>query len=353
MGRADRVEKLQSFEDGRKITINSQEEFKHGTPEELMLEKKYTDLINDNFKAQEIAKKNKNFSELKKLQEISARLHQEQRAIYGYRSSPFGQIGESGDMLASVKSYKNGTIVLNGTKYAHEVGSDWIAMGMDLGRSMASIESGLASFKNINTKPVNSSASRSSVRAVSVKDSPKIGSNGTEGPKTVYVNDGTPGGTSITEQMRVMDSRRGLQWIGEKNYTTGQMSLRGITPSGQVMYEFSATGALKQIGNTVKNAGGTIPLIGYNGSTPSNPLVNGQLQASNVTKSLFQPQYSNVSISTSKNFPTVIPNLITTISNSTKTTFTRTGSINSSKVKNYGISFVPSTLEEMFIAKVN
>ena len=44
-----------------------------------------------------------------------------------------------------------------------------------------------------------------------------------------------------------------------------------------------------QIGNTVKNAGGTIPLIGYNGSTVSNSLVNGQMQVSNITKSLFQP----------------------------------------------------------------
>ncbi|MDO4640007.1 MAG: hypothetical protein Q4A77_09145, partial [Leptotrichia hongkongensis] len=103
----------------------------------------------------------------------------------------------------------------------------------------------------------------------------------TEGPKAIYVNDGTPGGTSITEQTRVVDFKRDLLWIKDNNFSTGKMSLRALAPGGKVLYEFSATGALKQIGNTVKNAGGTIPLIGYNGSTPSNSLVNGQLQASN------------------------------------------------------------------------
>ena len=105
----------------------------------------------------------------------------------------------------------------------------------------------------------------------------------TEGPKAIYVNDGTPGGTSITEQTRVVDFKRDLLWIKDNNFSIGKMSLRALAPGGKVLYEnnFLGTNALMQIGNTVKNAGGTIPLIGYNGSISSNSLINGQMQASN------------------------------------------------------------------------
>lgn len=55
-------------------------------------------------------------------------------------------------------------------------------------------------------------------------------------------------------------------------------------------------------------------------------------------------------ISNPRKLPAIIPDLIVTASNSSKTTFTQSGSINPDKVKKYGLSFSPSTLEEMFIA---
>lgn len=253
------------FEDGRKVTINSQEEFKHGTPEELDLEKKYANLIDANFKAQDVANKNKNFSELRKLQEESTILHKEQRNIYGYRSSPFGQIGETGDMLASIKGYKNGVIILDGDKYKRETGSDWIAAGMDIARAYHSIESGLVSPKGFNTKPINPANSTSledPAKPISPKNIYRIGNNISKETKTLFINDGTPGGTSTIEQTIQSDIRGTL--INERNLMTGEMSTRAMYPNGELFYEsrFIPTGTIKQIGS------GSTPLI----ETPRYPI---------------------------------------------------------------------------------
>ena len=98
-------------------------------------------------------------------------------------------------------------------------------------------------------------------------------------------------GTKVMEMFEFKEKYDGIiEWwkIQRKTvnfYTEGPKAIyvNDETPGGKVLYEnnFSGINALMQIGNTVKNARGTIPLIGYNGSTPSNSLVNGQLQASN------------------------------------------------------------------------
>ena len=208
---------------------------------------------------------------LRKLQEESTRLHQEQRDIYGYRSSP---IGETGDMLASIKGYKNGVIVLDGDKYRRETGSDRIAMQMDVARAFHSIESGLASPKGLNTKPINpanSTASDNTAEAIlenpaepiSSKNTYRIGNNITKETKMLFINDGTPGGTSAVGQTIQSDVRGTL--IGERNFMTGESSIRAMYPNGQVFNEirFTPMETIKQIGN------GSTPLI----ETPKYPVV--------------------------------------------------------------------------------
>ena len=56
----------------------------------------------------------------------------------------------------------------------------------------------------------------------------------------VFINDGTPGGTTIAHQIRTTYSS-GSMSILQNNLTTGEISLQKINPSGQLIYEKSFT----------------------------------------------------------------------------------------------------------------
>ena len=56
----------------------------------------------------------------------------------------------------------------------------------------------------------------------------------------VFINDGTPGGTTIAHQIRTTYSS-GSMSILQNNLTTGEISLQGINSSGQLIYEKSLT----------------------------------------------------------------------------------------------------------------
>ena len=56
----------------------------------------------------------------------------------------------------------------------------------------------------------------------------------------VFINDGTPGGTTIAHQIRATDSSGNMITL-QNNLTTGELSLQGINPSGQRIFEKSLT----------------------------------------------------------------------------------------------------------------
>ncbi|EGQ77495.1 hemolysin, partial [Fusobacterium animalis ATCC 51191] len=56
----------------------------------------------------------------------------------------------------------------------------------------------------------------------------------------VFINDGTPGGTTIAHQIRTTYSSGNMS-ILQNNLTTGELSLQGINSSGQLIYEKSLT----------------------------------------------------------------------------------------------------------------
>ena len=54
----------------------------------------------------------------------------------------------------------------------------------------------------------------------------------------VFINDGTPGGTTVANQNRFTDSSGNMSVL-QKNLTTGELSLQGINSSGQRIFEKS------------------------------------------------------------------------------------------------------------------
>ena len=56
----------------------------------------------------------------------------------------------------------------------------------------------------------------------------------------VFINDGTPSGTTIANQIRATDSSGNMLML-QNNLTTGELSLQGINSSGQRIYEKSLT----------------------------------------------------------------------------------------------------------------
>ena len=61
-----------------------------------------------------------------------------------------------------------------------------------------------------------------------------------EFPNKVFINDGTPGGTTIAHQIRATDSSGNMIKL-QNNLTTGELSLQGINSSGQRIFEKSLT----------------------------------------------------------------------------------------------------------------
>ena len=56
----------------------------------------------------------------------------------------------------------------------------------------------------------------------------------------VFINDGTPGGTTVANQIRATDSSGNMLML-QNNLTTGELSLQGINSSGQLIFEESLT----------------------------------------------------------------------------------------------------------------
>ena len=56
----------------------------------------------------------------------------------------------------------------------------------------------------------------------------------------VFINDGTPGGTTVANQIRATDSNGNMLML-QNNLTTGELSLQGINSSGQRIFEKSLT----------------------------------------------------------------------------------------------------------------
>ena len=88
---------------------------------------------------------------------------------------------------------------------------------------------------------------------------------------------------------------------------------------------------LAQIENSVYNTFGDI----------SKPVVTGKVSSNNLLA-----EYS----ATPKYVPAVIPDIIRTVADSPKTTFTATGNISANKILKYGIEYTPVTIAERGIA---
>nr|WP_315048500.1 hemagglutinin repeat-containing protein [uncultured Leptotrichia sp.] len=119
-------------ENGKQRVYNSFDEFKNGTPEERKLEQIYANKINENGRKLELAKKNKNSDEIKRLEKESLQLHREQESIYRSRLSRMGDITLKGDLVSIASSYKDGKLVIKSEKYYHQLNSEEIALGLEL-----------------------------------------------------------------------------------------------------------------------------------------------------------------------------------------------------------------------------
>ena len=161
------------------------------------------------------------------------------------------------------------------------------------------------------------------------------------GQRTVFINDGTPQGTA-----KAIQTVSGNAEITElKTYIpqTGETIIRTrINATGDIFENvlYNNTGSsisgaaqkpLVQIENSVYNTFGDI----------SKPVVTGKVSSNNLLT-----EYS----ATPKYVPAVIPDIIRTVANSPKTTFTATGNISANKILKYGIEYTPVTIAERGIA---
>ncbi|BBM51016.1 hemagglutinin repeat-containing protein [Leptotrichia wadei] len=127
-------------ENGKQRVYKSFDEFIYGTPEERKLEQSYSNKINENERKLNLAKKNHNTAEIKRLEQESVTLHREQAAIYSSRNSRMGEITQKGDLILSAKSYKNGKLIIHSEKYYHQLNSEEIAIGLELMDHSAKME---------------------------------------------------------------------------------------------------------------------------------------------------------------------------------------------------------------------
>ncbi len=232
------------LENGQRVEIGSMEELKYGSPEEQALVKEYADRINANIREQEIAKREKNISRLENLQKEEERLLNEQRSIFSTRTSPFGRITDALNLVESAKSYKDGVLVVNASKYSREIGSDYTAMGMEM---FGKVET-LAAMSRAGLPRIEFSKNTGSGVSKLLNPNKVYGNS-----QRVFINDGTSGGTTIANQT-VLANQNGML-IRQTNLHTGETLRRAINPVGDVVYSYSsyssvANPALLQIGRT-------------------------------------------------------------------------------------------------------
>ncbi len=205
--------------------------------------------INSNIREQEIAKREKNIYRLEILQKEEEKLLNEQRSIFSTRTSPFGRITDALNLMESAKSYKDGVLVVNASKYTREVGSDYTAMGMEMAGKVETLTAiSRAGLPRIEfPKNTGSGASKSYIKLLSPD---KVYRNSQQ----VFINDGTPGGTTIADQT-VLANQNGMV-IRQTNLHTGETLTRIMNPVGDIVYSYSSYSsvvnpALLQIGRTV------------------------------------------------------------------------------------------------------
>ena len=90
----------------------------------------------------------------------------------------------------------------------------------------------------------------------------------------VFINDGTPGGTTIAHQIRATDSSGSMR-IFQENLTTGEISLQKINPLGQRISETSFT---PYEANTLIGANSSSKMLVGNGAVSQVASKVGQVQ---------------------------------------------------------------------------
>ena len=192
--------------------------------------------------------------------------------------------------------------------------------------------------------PLAGSSSKQEVtvynKEVSSKNPNKVYGNS----QRVFINDGASGGTTIANQTVLANQNGKVIW--QTNLHTGETLTRAINPVGDIFYSYSsyssvANPALLQIGRTTgQNLVARMNIPKNYAVTVYNPRVTA-LSTVNYINTLSSVQGIGYNHSA---------DLIGTIQKAPKTNFTDKGSISSTKVGDYGISYSPVTKAEKDIA---
>ena len=101
--------------------------------------------------------------------------------------------------------------------------------------------------------------------------------------RNVFINDGTPGGTTIAHQIRATDSSGSMR-IFQENLTTGEISLQKINPLGQRISETSLT---PYEANTLIGANSSSKMLVGNGAVSQSVISRVSYQTGNNSLVLY------------------------------------------------------------------
>ena len=123
------------YEDGRKVTYNSFEEFKRGTAEENKKIAEYSEKINQKIGEYNAAKRRGDKKGADQYNEEIKKLYEEQNEILKaqrLRVSGLGAKSETSELVNNAKDYRNGVLTIKGDKYSASVVETYAAMGESL-----------------------------------------------------------------------------------------------------------------------------------------------------------------------------------------------------------------------------
>ena len=123
------------YEDGRKVTYNSFEEFKRGTAEENKKIAEYSEKINQKIGEYNAAKRRGDKKGADEYNEEIKKLYEEQNEILKtqrLRVSGLGAKSETSELVNNAKDYRNGVLTIKGDKYSASVVETYAAMGESL-----------------------------------------------------------------------------------------------------------------------------------------------------------------------------------------------------------------------------
>jgi len=123
------------YEDGRKVTYNSFEEFKRGTAEENRKIAEYSEKINQKIGEYNAAKRRGDKKGADQYNEEIKKLYEEQNEILKaqrLRVSGLGAKSETSELVNNAKDYRNGVLTIKGDKYSASVVETYAAMGESL-----------------------------------------------------------------------------------------------------------------------------------------------------------------------------------------------------------------------------